>query len=120
MMHGFMNVKNIYIIFILHVGIRMGRDRTLNIIVLKYEMEIALCTIKSFNPFKTRGRLLYLKNQSYRAVNTFHLGYKNQSDVSGTRRSLFSDKYKTRKLLCGQSLQLLNVKLMVHHVSSRL
>jgi hypothetical protein len=34
----------------------------------------------------------------YRAVNTFHLGYKNQSvyGVSGTSRSLFSDKYKIR------------------------
>ena len=33
----------------------------------------------------------------YRAVNTFHLGYKNQSvyAVSGTSRCLFSDKYKT-------------------------
>jgi hypothetical protein len=36
---------------------------------------------------------------SYRAVNIFHLGYKNQSvyDVSGTSRCLFSDKYKTHK-----------------------
>jgi len=33
----------------------------------------------------------------YCAVNTFHLGYKNQPvyDVSGTSRCLFSDKYKT-------------------------
>jgi hypothetical protein len=33
----------------------------------------------------------------HRAVNTFHLGYKNQSvhAVSGTSRCLFSDKYKT-------------------------
>jgi hypothetical protein len=35
----------------------------------------------------------------YRAVNTFHLGYKNQSvyAVSGKSRCLFSDKYKTHK-----------------------
>ena len=35
----------------------------------------------------------------YRAVNTFHLGHKNQSvyAVSGTSRCLFSDKYKTHK-----------------------
>ena len=35
----------------------------------------------------------------YRAVNTFHLGYKNQSvyALSGTGRCLFSDKYKTHK-----------------------
>ena len=50
-----------------------------------------------FNPLKTKRRLLYLKTQLYRAVNTFHLGYKNQSVyyVSGTSRCLFSDKYKT-------------------------
>jgi hypothetical protein len=33
----------------------------------------------------------------YRAVNTFHLGYKNQSvyALSGTIHGLFWDKYKT-------------------------
>ena len=52
-----------------------------------------------FNPLKTQRSLLYLKTQPYRAVNTFHLGYKNQSvyAVSGTSRCLFSDKYKTHK-----------------------
>ena len=51
------------------------------------------------NPLKTKRRPLYLKTQSYRAVNTFHLCYKNQSvyAVSGTSRCLFSDKYKTHK-----------------------
>ena len=46
------------------------------------------------NPLKTKRRLLYLRPRSYRAVNTFHLGYKNQSvyAVSGTSRCLFSDK----------------------------
>ena len=36
----------------------------------------------------------------YRAVNTFHLGYKNQSvyAVVGTSRCLFSDKYKTNRV----------------------
>ena len=55
-----------------------------------------------------------------RAVNTFHLGYKKQSvyDTSDTSRCLFSDKYKTHKQ-CGQSIQLLNVKLLVHHVTGR-
>jgi len=33
---------------------------------------------------------------------------------------LFSDKYKTRKYSVGQSVQLLNGKLVVHHVTSRL
>ena len=39
----------------------------------------------------------YLKTQSERAENTFHLGYKNQSVYaeSDTSRCLFSDKYKT-------------------------
>jgi hypothetical protein len=35
----------------------------------------------------------------YRAVNTFHLGYKNQPIfyVNGTSRHFYSDTYKTRK-----------------------
>ena len=43
--------------------------------------------------------MLYLKTQFLPAVNTFHLGCKNQSvyAVSGTSRCLFSDKYKTHK-----------------------
>ena len=43
------------------------------------------------NPLKTKRRLLYLRPSLYRAVNTFHLGYKNQSvyAVSGTSRCLF-------------------------------
>ena len=58
-----------------------------------------------FNPLKTKRRLLYLNTQSYRAVNTFHLGYKNKSvsAVSGTSRCLFSDKYKTRKYSVGRA-----------------
>jgi len=58
----------------------------------------------------------------YRAVNTFHLGYKKQPvyAVSGTSRCLFSDKYKNISIQCGQNVQLLNVKLLVHHVTSRL
>ena len=50
-------------------------------------------------PLKTKRRPLYLKTRPYRAVDTVHLGYKNQSvyAVSGTSRCLFSDKYKRHK-----------------------
>ena len=75
-----------------------------------------------FNPLHTKRRPLYLKPSPYRAVNTFYLGYKNQSvyAVSGTSRCLFSDKHKTHKYSVGQSVQLFNVKLAVRHVTGRL
>jgi len=41
------------------------------------------------NPSKTKLRPLYLKTQSYRAINTFHLGYKNQSVYDKWHQSLF-------------------------------
>ena len=55
--------------------------------------------VVQINPLNTKRRLLYIRPSSYRAVNTFHLGYKNQSvhAVSGPSRCLFSDKYKTHK-----------------------
>jgi hypothetical protein len=42
---------------------------------------------------------MYLNPSPYRAVNTFHHGYKNQSvyAVSGTSRCFSSDNYKTDK-----------------------
>ena len=47
----------------------------------------------------SRIRVKGSRPSPYRAVNTFHFGYKNQSvyAVSGTSRCLFSDKYKTHK-----------------------
>jgi hypothetical protein len=32
-----------------------------------------------FNRLKTKGSMFYIRTQSYRAVNTLHFGYKNQS-----------------------------------------
>jgi hypothetical protein len=58
-----------------------------------------------FNHLKTKRRMFYLKTHPYRAANTFHLGYTNQSfySVSGTSRCLFSDKNKTHKYSVGRA-----------------
>ena len=54
---------------------------------------IGLCEDTHVNPVKTKRRLPYLKLRpsSYRAVNTFHLGYKIQSVyvILGKSRCLF-------------------------------
>ena len=56
-------------------------------------------------PFKDETQTVFIRPSSYRAVNTFHLGYKNQSvyAVSGTGRCLSSDKYKTHKYSVGRT-----------------
>jgi hypothetical protein len=53
-------------------------------------------------------------------VNTFHLGYKNQSiyAVSGTSRCLFWDKHKTHKYSVGRAYSCWMLNLFVHHVTS--
>ena len=59
----------------------------------------------NINPLRTKLYVSDLKTQPYRAVNTFHLGYKNGSvyTVSGTSRCFSSDKYKTHKYSVGRA-----------------
>jgi hypothetical protein len=62
--------------------------------------------------FKRRSADCFILRRSpYRAGNTFHLGYKNQSvyAVSGTSRCLFSDKYKTHKYNMGRTFNCENI-----------
>jgi hypothetical protein len=62
--------------------------------------------IGSAVPFTDEAQTaLFIRPSPYRAVNTFHLGYKNQSvyAVSGTSHCLFSDKYKTHKHSVGRA-----------------
>jgi hypothetical protein len=66
---------------------------------MSYREIIAVCSqihTKHINTLCGQNTELYIKIQGKRAVNTFHLGYKNLSvyGVSGTSRCLFSDKYK--------------------------
>jgi hypothetical protein len=52
-----------------------------------------------FKLLNNKRNLLYIRNQSYRAVNTFHHSYKNQSvnEVYSKGRCLFLDPHKTLK-----------------------
>ena len=65
--------------------------------------------------------MLYLKTQFLQRSKHFSSRL-NQSVyyIRGTSRCLFSDKYKTYKNSVGQNVQLLNVKLLVRHVTGRL
>ena len=72
------------------------------VVLNKYTVRVK-CRL--FNPLKTKRRVLYLKTQFVRALNTFHLGYINQSvyDVSGPSSCLFSDEYRTHKYSVGRT-----------------
>jgi hypothetical protein len=63
-----------------------------------YRVLIAVC---SRYPHKTHKYtyIVWADRRTYRAVNTLHLGYKNQSFnvVQGNNRCLFSDPHKTNK-----------------------
>ena len=52
-----------------------------------------------------KSKFRVYRPSSYRAVNTFHLGYKNQSVyyISVTSRCLFSDPHKTHKCILGRT-----------------
>jgi hypothetical protein len=66
-----------------------------------------------FNPLKTTRKLLYLWPSSYRAVNTFHRGFKNQSVevIYGKKIAVYSEiNTKHINALCGQNVELLNAK----------
>jgi len=67
-----------------------------------YREIIAVCSqihTKHINTLCAQNVELYIKTQSYRAVNTLRLYYKNQSvnAVWGNNRCLFSDPHKTHK-----------------------
>jgi hypothetical protein len=84
---------------------------------------VALHCPSSPSTFERRSVDCFIERPSpYRAVNTFYLGYKNQSvhDVSGTSRCLFSDKYKTHEYSVGRAYSCWVFNLLVHHITSRL
>ena len=59
--------------------------------------------------------------QSVRAVNTLRLYYKNQSVLYREIIAVFSEIHtKHINTLCGQNVELLNVKLAVHIVTTGL
>jgi hypothetical protein len=58
------------------------------------------CAAWQLKLLKTERNLLYIRNQSYRAVNTFHHGYKtNQLMMYTSKVAVYSDtpkKYSTK------------------------
>ena len=75
-----------------------------------YVAQVAVCSQINtkhinINPLQTKRRPLYLKTLSVPRCKPFSSGYKNQLvyALSGTSRSLFSDKYKTHKYSVGRA-----------------
>ena len=87
--------------FFSKVGLRTYQHPSKNTAI--YPRRVVTCFVSHNNyqlTLQRRNIICLIQGLSpYRAVNTFHLGYKNQSvyAVSGTSRCLFSDKYKTHK-----------------------
>jgi hypothetical protein len=82
----------------------MGSHKLPEVFVVKYNLT-----------FKRRSADCFTYRPSpYRAVNSFQLGYKNQSvyAVSGTSRCLFSDKYKTHKHSMGRAYSCQDIQLV--------
>ena len=89
--------------------------------VLPLHRLIGLLTGSCLRTSETNMSLYYRQRLSpYRAVNTLRLGYTNQSvnAVQGNNRRLFSYPHKTHKYTVSQNVGLLNVKLVVHIVTT--
>jgi hypothetical protein len=66
-----------------------------------------------FYPFKTNIKVIYISTFSpYRAVNTLRVGYKTQSFMLYTEIIAVCSETHTKHIntLCGQNVELLNVK----------
>ena len=84
-----------------------------------YVQKILVCKLTLW---RSSADCLIERPSSYRAVNTFNLGYKNQSvyAVSDTSRCLFSDKYKTHKYSVGRAYSCWMLNLLVQYIIGRL
>ena len=51
-----------------------------------------------FNPLNTKRRLLCLKPSSYRAVNTFHLGYKTNQFMLEVAQVAVCSQINTKRI----------------------
>jgi hypothetical protein len=54
--------------------------------------------LDNINHLKTKCRLLYFKTSSYREVNTFHLGYENQTVMLYGAEVLVCSEINTKQI----------------------